>query len=655
MTLNISPFRICEKDRNKFCVSTEFRYERTDSEGRSCATENDSIVESILKDWISLIKIFDQALKIRDYLEDEKGDLYNLVAVEEFDYQSLSLKYGEDFNYRFKMKWLSAVEEYDLEFDVTGKKLEANPHKLVCRDLKREFNNHKNLAYLLQIIVKTTAPLKSLSLVQTHPALGTTTRPLYPLQNMTMVTQTSTHVRVFYRNIYVVDISFVDDGIVIRDGCFCKSDPTKQLGGVGPSENFTVFLKRFADRSEAVIASLDVDKNQRDGMPQVHHLSESPGQSFSSASMRSPAFPSPTSHATGVTTSTGAYASQLPSMSPANRYSGSSPAPAQSSASMGSPASWPHSPQLSQGSPLHTKSALVPATVGVSDQPGLSRPGNAASVCFMSTSAFARLITPVEHDFPGRRTTYFVSPLNRFFDSLYMLKHLVRVVRKDETLHLEKNENILMFSGSSDTGLLYSVFVNPTHLETLHLNINTKQGFENVWPQDELRVLKQFFEVVVTPCKLNSLTAFARLLGANRRILKDAMKIMRIEMQPDQNQKWLIEWSFMTPPAIVASIASPGTPAVVLKTKNLFYFQLTDVRDSNRRFVFSILYDTSKNIVQPTEFPHSADSPQEPPSWGKSARDACNAYLKEIAESVSHQECRLFPTLQKLVNNFMYH
>jgi len=201
-------------------------------------------------------------------------------------------------------------------------------------------------------------------------------------------------------------------------------------------------------------------------------------------------------------------------------------------------------------------------------------------------------------------------------------------------------------------------------LVSFHSIISTKRSgtlsslrflLENVWPQDELRVLKQFFEVVVTPCKLNSLTAFARLLGANRRILKDAMKIMRIEMQPDQNQKWLIEWSFMTPPAIVASIASPGTPAVVLKTKNLFYFQLTDVRDSNRRFVFSILYDTSKNIVQPTEFPHSADSPQEPPSWGKSARDACNAYLKEIAESVSHQECRLFPTLQKLVNNFMYH
>ena len=56
----------------------------------------------------------------------------------------------------------------------------------------------------------------------------------------------------------------------------------------------------------------------------MHNLNESPGHSFSS-SMRSPAFSSPTSHVGGGTTSTGTYSGQLPSMSPANRYSGSSP------------------------------------------------------------------------------------------------------------------------------------------------------------------------------------------------------------------------------------------------------------------------------------------------------------------------------------------
>ena len=59
------------------------------------------------------------------------------------------------------------------------------------------------------------------------------------------------------------------------------------------------------------------------GFQQIHNLNESPGHSFS-ASMRSPAFSSP-SHVGAGTTSAGSYSGQLSSMSPANRYSGSSP------------------------------------------------------------------------------------------------------------------------------------------------------------------------------------------------------------------------------------------------------------------------------------------------------------------------------------------
>merc|ERR1719378_1560406 len=197
--------------------------------------------------------------------------------------------------------------------------------------------------------------------------------------------------------------------------------------------------------------------------------------------------------------------------------------------------------------------------------------------------------------------------------------------------------------------------MNPVSLESLNLNIVPKQGYENYWTADEMRVLKQYFEVVVAPYKVNILTAFARLLGAHPRILKDAIKIMRIEMQPEATQRWLIEWSFMTPPGILASIAAPGTPAVVLKAKNLFFFQLTDIKDPSRRFVFSVLYDTKTNIVQPTEFPQSPQAPVEPPSWAKSAREACNEFLKQIAETIPDKECRLFSSLQALTNKFICH
>ncbi|XP_065056096.1 mediator of RNA polymerase II transcription subunit 14-like [Rhopilema esculentum] len=655
-----SPFRrICEADRAKFCVSSEFIYERTDTDLGEPAKQ--SITDRIRKDWKSLLVMYEHSLIIREYLEDKRGELHDVITVESFDFQTLIVSYGKTRNYKVSIAWSSEKEEFVLHFGITSKTPESNPHQLVERELTREFNKYKNLPYLLYVIVKTLPPLHAISKIPTTPMLGTTTRPLLPMQNFSIVTQSSTHIRIFYKKTHAIDVNLLGDSITVRDGSFCSDqDPSKQLNGIVPAENLTVFLHRFADIPEfsANQTSFDLDISQRDGYQQMHG---SPSQSLS-ASMRSPAFSSPTSLGTAGSTSAGPYSGQLSSLSPANRYTGSSPgfiqpspAPA-NSASMTSPASWPHSPQVSQGSPLYTKSSVVPGTAAGSDQ--LSRSASGSSTpsppVILSSSSFALLVTPMEQDFPGRKAKYLASPLQRFFDSLYLLKHLQRVIRKDETLHLEKLD-ILVFSGSQDSGLQYTVGINQSNFETLHLNICLKQGFENFWTPDELRVLKQFFEVVVAPCKLNILTGFARLLGATPRILKDAIKIMRIEMQPEPNQRWFIEWSFMTPPCIVASIAAPGTPAVVLKTKNLFFFQLTDVEDPNRRFVFSILYDSTKNIVQPTEFPQLHDFPQEPPSWAKPAREACNLFLKRIADSVPDQECRLFPTLQTLVNNFVCH
>lgn len=87
---------------------------------------------------------------------------------------------------------------------------------------------------------------------------------------------------------------------------------------------------------------------------------------------------------------------------------------------------------------------MVPGNVGGSDQAASSRSAaNSVSVIFMSTSAFARLITPVEQEFPSRKTKYYASSLNRFFDALYLLKHLVRVVRKDETVSVRRTHRAL--------------------------------------------------------------------------------------------------------------------------------------------------------------------------------------------------------------------
>ena len=82
--------------------------------------------------------------------------------------------------------------------------------------------------------------------------------------------------------------------------------------------------------------------------------------------------------------------------------------------------------------------SVVPASQASGDQTSRSNPGSTASPSpvLMSFSSFALLVTPVEQDFPGRNTKYLASPLQRFFDALYLIKHLVRVVRNDVTVCL---------------------------------------------------------------------------------------------------------------------------------------------------------------------------------------------------------------------------
>eukprot|EP00794_Sanderia_malayensis_P011033 gene11033-12197_t len=618
-------------DGKPHSIEAVFEYPRNEA-GVHADQSHKCLTDQILKDWKGISLIYNHALQLRDYIDDDRGCLYEQIGVDNFEYKSISILYGNQRNYKIILKWNSVESQFEFEFGIHGKSSEVNPHILVANELQKEFRKHNNLPYLLNILVKTTLPISALSKISTWPMLGTTQRPLLAVQNISIITRTSTHFRLFYRNAYVIDITILDDKVIVKDGSFSKADPTKQFGGIGTPDHFLAFMQLFDEKSSTrqrnksefetptSQTTMETDKTHRDSFSHVHGHHESPSQSIA-ASIRSPAFTSPSHPSTGPN-SVASYSGQLASLSPANVHANSSPgfiqpspAPPQS-APMPSPVSWPHSPQVSHGSPHNVKQGRVAASPAYSDRTGVA-PVGYPSPAIMSHSTFARLVTPVEQEFPCRSTQYFASPLERYFGAVYLAKHLLRVINKDETLHFEKYDGVLVFAGSPEAGLQYTVCMDGFNFESLHMNVSPKQGFENIWTADELRILKRYFEIVVTPCKVNILTAFARLLGAHPRILKDAIKIMRIEMQPEAHQKWLIEWSFMTPPGILAAIAAPGTPAVVLKAKNLFFFQLSDINDHSRRFVFSVLYDSNTNTIQPTEFPRSSQSPLEPPSWAK--------------------------------------
>lgn len=241
-----------------------------------------------------------------------------------------------------------------------------------------------------------------------------------------------------------------------------------------------------------------------------------------------------------------------------------------------------------------------------------------------------------------------------------MRTQLIRVIKQDDTLKLEKDENeVVVFSGTGKNGpepaLQYSVQLNPTTMDVL-LKITPLK--ENMWIGDDLKVLEHFFEykVVRSPHKPGALTAFIRILGAQPKLIKDFIRIMRLELQTDWTGfNFKVEWCLTIPPSDKPFIALPGTPAVVLRSKNLIYLQLTEVANENNTVTVTLLHDMRKNDVQHFEFPNLANAPPEPVTWAVRARTALASLLQKISEHIPKKDypiyCSVITILKKMEVN----
>ncbi|KAJ7377757.1 Mediator of RNA polymerase II transcription subunit 14 [Desmophyllum pertusum] len=171
-----------------------------------------------------------------------------------------------------------------------------------------------------------------------------------------------------------------------------------------------------------------------------------------------------------------------------------------------------------------------------------------------------------------------LSALERFLCCMHLKRHLTRVIQSEELLTLVRNElSCLVFKATQPTtNLQYVVGVDPSYT-ALRLSAKSPHGQEQSW-KDELNTLERFFEtrVVCAPYKASAITAFARLLGAPASILRDCIKIMKLELNHDPTKlKWRVEWCLSIPPN-GPEIAPPGTPAVVLKGKMFSLYNSAD-------------------------------------------------------------------------------
>ncbi|KAJ7405479.1 Mediator of RNA polymerase II transcription subunit 14 [Willisornis vidua] len=549
------------------------------------------VVEMFLNDWNSIARLYECVLEFARSLPDIPNHLNIFSEVRIYNYRKLILCYG-------------TTKGSSVLFD-------------------------------------TQAPLNAINKLPTVPMLGLTQRTNTAYQCFSILPQSPTHIRLAFRNMYCIDIYCRSRGVVaIRDGAYSLFDNSKIVEGFYPAPGLKTFLNMFVDSNQdARRRSVNEDDNppspiggdMMDSLISQLQPQQPPQQPqqqpFAKQAGASGAYPltsPPTSYHNTVTPSP----SMMHTQSPGNLHAASSPSgalrapspasfgPTPSPSSLGitmgqtanfasphgtidpsspytmmSPSqragNWPGSPQVSGPSPAARMPGMSPAN------PSLHSP-------VPDASHSPRAGTKVEHLFGDVKfgNWYDGKTVSRFSDAMASLQ----LINSNEP-------GVIMFKTEA---LKCRVALNPKTNQTLQLKVTPENTGQ--WKSEELQVLEKFFETRVAgpPFKANTLIAFTKLLGAPTHILRDCVHIMKLELFPDQASqlKWNVQFCLTIPPS-APPIAPPGTPAVVLKSKMLFFLQLTQkttVPQEAVSIIVPIIYDMASGTTQQADIPRQQNS-----------------------------------------------
>uniref|UniRef100_A0AAQ4PD43 Mediator of RNA polymerase II transcription subunit 14 n=1 Tax=Gasterosteus aculeatus aculeatus TaxID=481459 RepID=A0AAQ4PD43_GASAC len=604
-----------------------------------------------------------------------------------YNYRKLVLCYGTTKGSSVTIQWNSNTQRFHLALGTVGPNSGcSNCHNIILHQLQEMFNKSPNVMQLLQVLSDTQAPLNAINKLPTVPMLGLTQRTNTAYQCFSILPQSPTHIRLAFRSMYCIDIYCRSRGVVaIRDGAYSLFDNTKIVEGFYPAPGLKTFLNMFVDSNQdARRRSVNEDDNppspvgvdmmdslvsQLQAQQQQQLQQQQPPQAMrgGAGGVYQPLTSPPPNYHPNVTPSPSMMPTQSPgALDPSSPYAMVSP-------SHRGP--WPGSPQVSGPSPGARIPGMSPGNPSLHSpipDPHSPRAGNSSQV--MPTSMppprklpqrpwAASIPTILTHNalhvlllpsptpclVPGLAGSYLCSPLERFLGSVIMRRHLQRIIQQEANLAIvNSNEpGVIMFK--TDV-LKCRVALNPKNYQTLQLKVTPENT--GPWSQEELQVLEKFFETRVAgpPFKYNTLNAFTKLLGAPTNILRDCVRIMKLELFPDQaaQLKWNVQFCLTIPPS-APPIAPPGTIAVVLKSKMLFFLQLTQripVPQEPVSIIVPIVYDMATGLTQ------QADIPRQHSSSGAAALMVSNI-LKRFNElhPARQGECTIFASVHELMAN----
>uniref|UniRef100_A0AAQ5Y9J1 Mediator of RNA polymerase II transcription subunit 14 n=1 Tax=Amphiprion ocellaris TaxID=80972 RepID=A0AAQ5Y9J1_AMPOC len=577
------------------------------------------VVEMFLNDWNAISQLYQCVLNFSRALPEMPSYLSLFSEVRLYNYRKMVLCYGTTKGSSVTIQWNSNSHRFHLALGTVGPNSGcSNCHNIILHQLQEMFNKSPNVMQLLQVLSDTQAPLNAINKLPTVPMLGLTQRTNTAYQCFSILPQSPTHIRLAFRNMYCIDIYCRSRGVVaIRDGAYSLFDNTKIVEGFYPAPGLKTFLNMFVDSNQdARRRSVNEDDNPPSPSPVGVDVMESlitqlqPPQTMrgGAGGVYPPLTSPPPNYHANVTPSP----SMMPTQSPGSQVM---------------PTSMPPPRKLPQ------------------------RPWAASIPTILTHNALHVLLLPSPTPclVPGLAGSYLCSPLERFLGSVIMRRHLQRIIQQEPNLSiLNSNEpGVIMFK--TDV-LKCRVALNPKNYQTLQLKVTPENA--GPWSQDELQVLERFFETRVAgpPFKYNTLNAFTKLLGAPTHILRDCVRIMKLELFPDQagQLKWNVQFCLTIPPS-APPIAPPGTIAVVLKSKMLFFLQLTQripVPQEPVSIIVPIVYDMATGLTQ------QADIPRQHSSSGAAALMVSNI-LKRFNElhPARQGECTIFSSVHELMAN----
>lgn len=340
-------------------------------------------------------------------------------------------------------------------------------------------------------------------------------------------------------------------------------------------------------------------------------------------------------------------ASPVPNLWPASPSVSSRPSPRPAAASTQSPGGASlinNQQQQQQYQPQQIQSRSLP-----------QKPWAAALPTMLTHQGFEMMCRPGNDSGPAASNIYYsYSQLERFLGSTFMRRHFSKPIEENLTVIPTMEPGTIMFK--NDT-LQFKIWMD---FNTLLIHMFVKSISEmNQWTREELDIIQQYFEtkIACAPFKPNSFNAFARFFNVPMRVLKDLIRIMRLELHPDPSLKWTAKISLTVPPFGFIHSASIGISAFsILKTKIIIFIQLTHKTPVQGQMMAAqpfilllpLIYETSMNTLTLMNNLYERSQNQSLIQFVQKILKRCNDYAQ------NNVDCILYSAIREIMNTLQY-